>query len=46
MLVGREDHMTKLDKTKLISVEKNLMSMVVSNNTIGLVLKNTIYEVS
>ena len=29
MIVRREDHMTKLGKTKLISVEKHLMSMVV-----------------
>ena len=29
MLVGREDHMTKLGKTKLISVEKDSMSTVV-----------------
>ena len=28
MLVGREDHMTKLGKTKPISVEKHLISMV------------------
>ena len=30
MLARREDHMTKLGKTKLISVEKHLMPMVVS----------------
>ena len=29
MLAGREDHMTKLGKTKPISVEKHSMSMVV-----------------
>ena len=46
MLAGREDHMMILGKTKPISVEKNSMSMVVSNNTIGVVLKNTICEVS
>ena len=46
MLAGREDHMMILGKTKLISVEKHLISMVVSNNTIGVVLKNTIFEVS
>ena len=47
MLAGREDHMTKLGKTKPISVEKHLMSMVVlKKNTSGMVLKNTIFEVS
>ena len=29
MLAGREDHITKLGKTKLINVEKYLISMVV-----------------
>ena len=38
--------MTKLGKTKLISVEKHSMSGDVLKNTIGLVLKNTVCEVS
>jgi hypothetical protein len=46
MLAGRKNHMTKLGRTKPISVEKHSMSTVVSNNTIGVVLKNTICEVS
>ena len=46
MLAGREDHMMILGKAKPISVEKHLMSTVVSNNTIWVVLKNTICEVS
>ena len=46
MVAGREDHMMILGKTKSISVEKHSMSMVVSNNTVGVVLKKTICKVS
>ena len=35
-----------LGKTKPISVEKHSMSGVVLKNTVGVVVKNTIFEVS
>ena len=38
--------MTKLGKTKLISVEKHSMSRVVLKNIVGVVLKKIVCEVS
>ena len=38
--------MKNLDKIKPISVEKHLMSGVVLKNRVGLVLRNTVCEVS
>ena len=46
MLTSREDHMMRLGKIKTMSVEKHLMPVVVLKIIAGVVMKNTMCEVS